>query len=285
LEALRAGERALVQIERDGAPAQLVLKAEEFKMGQWRQLLVSLQDIHGELEEKETEAWQNLTRVLTHEIMNSMTPISSLAATAEDLLAGLDPCVGDGGPEGCAERLKDAREAMGTVRRRSKDLMGFVQAYRSLALIPRPKFQVVSLRELFGRAERLMRQRFEEERVRFGWSAAPETLEVTADPALVEQVLLNLLLNGLDAVRGRPGGEVRLEASMSERGRPVVTVSDNGGGIAPEAEPKVFIPFFTTKKGGSGIGLSFSRQVMHLHGGSIAVRSDADRGAVFTLKF
>ena len=163
--------------------------------------------------------------------------------------------------------------------------MGFVQAYRSLALIPRPQFKVVPVRELFGRAERLMRPRFEEERVRFGWSVAPETLELTADPALVEQVLINLLLNALDAVRGLPAGEVRLEASMSAQGRPVVTVGDNGPGIAPEAVPKLFIPFFTTKQGGSGIGLSFSRQVMHLHGGSIAVRSDPDRGAVFTLKF
>jgi nitrogen fixation/metabolism regulation signal transduction histidine kinase len=286
LGALRAGERALVSVQRDGAPAQLVLKAAEFKVGRSRQILVSLQDIHGELEEKETEAWQNLTRVLTHEIMNSMTPISSLAATAEELLGGLGPCVeGGSGSEACAERLKDVREAMATVRGRSRDLMGFVQAYRSLALIPRPRFRIVPVRELFGRVERLMRPRFDEERVRFGWSASPESLEVTADPSLLEQVLLNLLLNALDAVRGRPGAEVRLEASMSPQGRPWLAVTDNGVGVAPEAAPKLFIPFYTTKKGGSGIGLSFSRQVMRLHGGSIAVKSEPDRGAAFTLKF
>lgn len=286
LGALGAGERALVPVQRDGAPAQLVLKAAEFKVGQTRHLLVSIQDIHGELEEKETEAWQNLTRVLTHEIMNSMTPISSLAATAEDLLAGLGPCVeGDAPTEACRERLQDVREAMATIRGRSSDLMGFVQAYRSLALIPRPKFAIVPVRELFGRVERLMRPRFDEERVRFGWSVVPESLELTADPALLEQVLINLLINALDAVRGAAAGEVRLEAAMGERGRPVLSVRDNGVGIVPEAVPKLFIPFFTTKKGGSGIGLSFSRQVMHLHGGSIAVQSVPDRGAAFTLKF
>jgi nitrogen fixation/metabolism regulation signal transduction histidine kinase len=285
LKRLESGERTQVQIE-DPVSEETVtlsLHATRFILQNEPFTLVSVQNIQSELEEKELEAWQNLIRVLTHEIMNSVTPIASLASTARRLLGKVMDRI-----EECPdwkEPLGDAGQAVQTIESRSQGLLKFVESYRRLTRIPRPEFQIVSVRSLFDRVATLMSPKFEEKGIRFSLTVEPETLEITADPNLIEQVLINLLQNAMDWAGKKPGAEIGLNAGMGTAGRPVIRVKDNGPGIEREVLEKIFIPFFTTKSNGSGIGLSLSRQIMRMHGGNISVQSAPAGETVFTLKF
>ena len=274
LLALQSGERALVRVEQDAGTLVLLAHAAQFRLLDAPYTLVSLQDIGAELEEQEMEAWQRLTRVLTHEIGNSVAPIASLAGTANGLLRSGAPS-----PEDAA----DVREALATIERRSQGLMRFVEAYRSLTRIPKPTFALFPVRDLFGDAQTLLRTSFRTAGVALEADVEPAGLELVADRALIEQVILNLLLNALQAIDGS-GGRVTLRAHVGPSGRAVVEVEDNGPGIPAEALGRVFVPFYTTKAAGSGIGLSLSRQVLRLHGGRLLVRSRPG-STVFTLQF
>jgi signal transduction histidine kinase len=276
LLALGSGERSLVRVERESGTLVLLAHAAQFRLLDAPYTLVSLQDIGAELEEQEMDAWQRLTRVLTHEIGNSVAPIASLAGTANGLLhAGNDALPPDD--------VADVREALATIERRSQGLMRFVEAYRSLTRIPKPSFALFPVRSLFDDAQTLLRTSFGAANVALSVEVEPAGLELVADRALVEQVLLNLLLNALQAI-DEAGGRVTLRAHVGPNGRPVVEVEDDGPGIPEEALERVFVPFYTTKAAGSGIGLSLSRQVMRLHGGRLLVRSKPGR-TVFTLQF
>ena len=254
---------------------QLALYASVFRLSHREHTLVALHDIGPDLDEKEMEAWQNLIRVLTHEIMNSITPIASLAATADGMLKddGLD-----------AETTEDIRIAVSTIQRRSEGLLHFVEAYRDLTRVPAPSFEIVPVAGLFARVEQLMRPQFAESAVELHLHVDPPSLELTADPEQVEQILINLLRNAREATAGRAGARVDLTAQLMHD-KVVVEVADNGSGIVEEALGKVFIPFFTTKQDGSGIGLSLCRQIMRLHRGSISARSEPGVRTVFALRF
>jgi len=285
LKRLESGERTQVQVldPVSEGTVTLTLHATHFILQNEPLTLISIQNIQSELEEKELEAWQNLIRVLTHEIMNSITPIASLASTANRLLGKVMDRI-----EECPdwkESIGDVGQAVKTIESRSQGLLKFVESYRSLTRIPKPEFQIVSVRELFDRVSTLMSPKFEEKEIRFSPGVEPESLEITADPNLIEQVLINLLQNALDWAGQKPGGKIDLSAGMGNAGRPAIRVKDNGPGIEKEVLEKIFIPFFTTKPNGSGIGLSLSRQIMRMHGGNIAVQSSPDGETVFTLKF
>lgn len=280
LFALRPGEKTLFKFEYESEITQLAIYATSFRLREQYLTLVSIQNIRSELEEKEMEAWQKLIRVLTHEIMNSITPISSLASTADDLLKS-----GEGGPTMSPDSLTDVRGAIQTIKKRSQGLLHFVDAYRNLTRVPRPNFKICRIADLFAHAEQLMKTQVPGRAVRFHSRVDPESLELTADPELVEQVLINLLLNALHAVQDQPNGQIRMEASLDERGRVIVEVIDNGPGISEEARDKIFVPFFTTKQEGSGIGLSLSKEIMRLHKGSIQFQSDPGKRTVFRLTF
>lgn len=274
LPALRSGEQALVRVERGDHTLDLAVRATQFSLAGEPHTLVSLQDIRSELEEKEMEAWQQLTRVLTHEIVNSVAPIASLASTANRLLHSED-----------APPLDDAREALQTIERRSQGLIHFVESYRSLTKIPKPSFALFPAADLFANVGTLLRTSLAEQGIALAVEVEPPTLELAADEELIEQVLINLLLNAMQALEGRPGARIALRARLGDEGRPVVEVWDNGPGILPEVRERVFVPFFTTKPGGSGIGLSLSRQIMRLHGGTLSVRSAPGAETVFALRF
>jgi nitrogen fixation/metabolism regulation signal transduction histidine kinase len=281
---LRSKERALVKVYDNGELLYLSLYATEFKLGGQDISLVSIQNIQSELEKTEIEAWQKLIRVLTHEIMNSITPISSLASTMSELMgedsSGLSPA-----PESDQETLDDMRQAIKTIQKRSQGLLHFVDAYRNLTLIPQPNFQIFPLQELFERVEKLMQTNIEEKGIDFKATVEPSSLELTADPELIEQVLINLLLNALQALDQRQDPHIRLDARLDDRGRILIQIRDNGPGITKENMDKIFIPFFSTKDGGSGIGLSFSRQIMRLHKGTINAHSIPDEQTTFSLRF
>jgi len=281
---LSSGQKSLVKLEVRGEAVQLIVYATEQKLRGQSQMLISIQNIQSELDEKEMEAWQRLVRVLTHEIMNSLTPISSLASTVNGMLR---PGTPDGVSQGrlSAETMRDVTGAVETIEKRSQGLLHFVDAYRNLARIPRPTFGIIAVADLFRRVEQLMHERFSAGRIALSTRVEPISLELTADPELIEQVLINLLSNAAEALADRTDGAIAVEGRMGERGRVIIEVTDNGPGIAKDVQERIFIPFFTTKQNGSGIGLSLSRQIMRLHRGSISVSSDPAAKTTFTLRF
>ena len=192
---MESGGKALIKIDDKTEFLHLAIYATEFKLREQQFTLVSIQNIQSELEEKEMEAWQNLIRVLTHEIMNSVTPIASLASTVNDLLVAQKS-----GSEVNADAVGDMRGAVQTIQKRSEGLLHFVDAYRSLTRIPRPNFKIFRVTELFSSVEQLLRASFKEKTVFLNVKVEPESLELTADPEMIEQVLINLLLNAIQAL-------------------------------------------------------------------------------------
>lgn len=279
---LKQAEKKLIKLDRDGEIRHLSIFAHTFLMMENECTLVSIQNIQEELEEKEMEAWQNLVRILTHEIMNSITPISSMTATLLDTITENENKTRDSlNPE----ELEDMADALQTIHRRSEGLVKFVGTYRDMTLIPKPKIRILLIKEFFTRIERLMGHKLSNNNITLDWNVEPESLELTADPDLMEQVMINLILNAIFAVTGRDEPRITLSAYLGSEGKVMITVEDNGVGIVKEALEKIFIPFFTTRKKGSGIGLSLSRQILRLHHATISAESKPDEGAKFTLKF
>ncbi len=282
---LRTGTRDLVKIYSNDEIIQLAIYAIELNLRGQDYKLITLQDIHSELEEQEMDAWQKLIRVLTHEIMNSVTPISSLAATIEGEVSYLQENAEKGIS---AEDLGDMQMAIQTIQRRSEGLIRFVSDFRNLTHIPIPKFNNVKVLDMLNRIATLMSNEMTSSAVDFHMSVEPDTLLVTADAEMIEQVLINLLKNAIqafDCCEGKTNKQIMLFAKQDEKSRPFIVVRDNGSGIEKEAIDRIFIPFFTTKKNGSGIGLSLSRQIMRQHKGSITAHSEINVGTDFILKF
>ena len=279
---LDSGQHAVIKTLHDDEERQLAIYASRFRLRDETHTLVSIQDIRNELEEKEMEAWQSLTRVLTHEIMNSAAPIASLAATASHLLQSK---TSDDGTYAGAETIADTHEALEAIERRSQALIHFADSYRSFTQIRKPNFRVFPVKSLFVQVRRLMRVQAEDTSIDVRVSVTPDDLKLTADEEFIEQVIINLLLNAMDALQGRQDARIELRAGLDRQSRPTIQVADNGPGIPSDIKERIFIPFFTTKRDGSGIGLSLSRQIMRLHNGTINVRSEKDVETVFTLRF
>ena len=276
------GGNDLIKLKQNDDLMQLSMYATGFMMRQQALKLVAIQNIQNELEEKEMISWQNLIRVLTHEIMNSITPIASLSSTANDLLKDESKCEI---PETINETIDDVRHAVRTIEKRSKGLLTFIENYRQLTRIPKPDYKIVLIKDLVDRVEHLMQDQFLHKAIEFNVDIDPETLEVTADQALIEQVLINLCKNAVEAVADIGAPRIRINADTDSFGNPVISVIDNGKGITEEVAEKVFIPFFTTKPEGSGIGLSLSRQIMRHHKGTLTVQSEPGVETVFSLRF
>ncbi|MDJ1504590.1 sensor histidine kinase [Xanthocytophaga agilis] len=242
--------------------------------------LVSLQNIQSELQQKELEAWQNLTRVLRHEIMNSITPITSLIATMQDIVT-YDLDVNSNN----SEAVGDLKEALRTIENRSVGLLNFVNAYRNFTNIPKPDLAEMQVRELVGSIVQLMQTDAKNAGVNLSFEIQPADLSVLADNEQIEMVLINLIKNAVEALSGKEEAFIQIRGYKDENQQVSIDITDNGPGIIPEALEKIFIPFYTTKKTGSGIGLSLSRQIMQMHGGLLKVASEVNEGTTFTLKF
>ncbi|MEO1049645.1 MAG: ATP-binding protein [Bacteroidota bacterium] len=280
---LMTGGRDLVRLEVGGEIVQLAVYAIELTLRGEEYKLVSLQNIQSELEEKEMEAWQNLVRVLTHEIMNSVTPISSLATTVEQELR--HQLEGTEDYSFSDEEVGDIHLAIQTIQKRSKGLIRFVQDFRNLTHIPKPKLSVINIQQLFSELCVLLKKEIEANNIQLKVNVEPSNLSINADKELIEQVLINLVKNATQAFDEQTLRLIELTAYYGDKGRPIISVKDNGSGIEEEALDKIFIPFFTTKKSGSGIGLSLSRQIMRQHQGTLGVKSKIDEGTEFFLKF
>jgi nitrogen fixation/metabolism regulation signal transduction histidine kinase len=277
--ALAPGRSELITVQRDDGVLQLNAAATQLKLRGRSYRIVTLQDIHGELEARELEAWQNLIRVLTHEIMNSATPISSLAATAAELLAEAR------GGAAHESAIADAHDAVETIAKRSSGLVHFVEEYRRLTRLPKAKLASVTVAELFGRIAQLMGPELERRGVTLEREIAPSHLAFDADADLLEQALINLVRNAMDALVQTRDPRIRLSAKLDAAGNAVIVVADNGHGMEPHVRDNVFVPFFTTKKHGTGVGLSLVRQIMRSHGGHIRVRSAPGAGTAVRLTF
>jgi nitrogen fixation/metabolism regulation signal transduction histidine kinase len=280
-----SGERELVKIETEHEFMQLAVFATGIKLRDKAVILVSIQNIESELSEQELESWQKIIRVLNHEIMNSVTPITSIASTINDLIKESAKSVDSGFISLSMESGEDIKNALATIEKRGKGLVKFINSYRNLSNIPKPEFQVFPVSELFDRVTLLLKDRLEKQNIDFHRSIEPESLELTADKELLEQALINLVLNATDAVNGNNGAKIELKSRLDEKGRVLIVVEDNGCGIDQDALDKIFTPFFTTKKDGAGIGLSFIRQVMRLHRGKVSVKSEPEKMTQFTLLF
>lgn len=279
---LKTGGRELIRLRIGDDTIQLSVFAIELTLRGEEIKLISMSNIQSELEEKEMEAWQNLVRVLTHEIMNSVTPISSLAVTVEEELhKQLQAPV----PEIPKDELEDMHLSLQTISRRSEGLIRFVKEFRSLTQVPQPRMNEIALQPLLEEMAILHKKELSDRGISLTVKADPPQLTALADKNMIEQVLINLIKNAIQAFDEQPDKRIELAAFISDKGRPVISVRDNGPGIDPEALEKIFIPFFSTKKTGSGIGLSLSRQIMRVHEGRISVKSNLGEGTEFLLKF
>ncbi len=262
----------------------LNVQSASFKMGGNRWTLISFQNIKSELQKNELQAWQNLTKVLRHEIMNSMTPIASLANSLgiileEDVEETSEALVIE------KDSYLDLKEGLTTIEKRSSGLIHFVNAYRDYTNIPQPELRTFSVKLLFDNIGVLLKEDLASEGICLQCEILPIELELTADQDLIQMILINLVKNAKEALSKSERKEILMKAGLNNHSYPFIQIIDFGEGIVPEALERIFVPFYTTKKTGSGIGLAISRQIMNLHKGNLQVQSIPNEKTIFTLNF
>jgi nitrogen fixation/metabolism regulation signal transduction histidine kinase len=285
LKELKTGGSKLIQVNIGEESRQLSVYAIELQLHDKQFKLVSLQNIQTELDEKEMEAWRNLIRVLTHEIMNSVTPISSLTGTTREMLSDYKV---NGSEEVPIKKddMEDLMYSLKTIESRSEGLIRFLNEFRNLTHTPTPKLKSENVNILLGGICLLMSKDLKGKSIKVHKSLDERIPEISIDRELIEQVIINLVKNASEAFDSEQEEKnIWISSNLDNKKRVVITVKDDGAGIEPEALTKIFIPFFTTKKNGSGIGLSLSKEIMRKHQGNISVQSTLGVGTEFVLKF
>ena len=292
IKTMQAGERQLIKLNIDGIEHQLTVAATEIRLAQQQELLFSLQDIQNELVSAQLQAWQDLVSVLTHEIMNSITPVASLASTAVDLVDDIIKDIAqqpadkkDISSQELSADLRDVTDAVTTVARRSKGLMTFVDSYRRLTRLPTPNKNTTSVRFLSQQVIDISCQHWSAQNLAISCNISPESLDINVDQDMLSQILINLLKNAEQATEGCEIRKVELNAFINKRGHPVIEVNDNGCGMSKEIADNAFVPFYTTKRDGSGVGLALTRQIMLAHGGHVTLDSKINKGTSIRLIF
>jgi nitrogen fixation/metabolism regulation signal transduction histidine kinase len=282
-EGLRPFDKKLFQLTNEREKRQLALKATAINLNGEDFLLVVVQDIHQELDEKETDSWVRLIRVLTHEIMNTIAPITSIS---ESILKYFKTDKGLVGKEGFTEsHIKNMVKGLEVIHEQGKDLVSFVHSYRTLLNVPEPDLKLVPANRLLERVKLLIDRDKDIGQLQIDWVTEPEDLEFFIDEKQITQVLVNLGKNAMQSLKEIESGHIKIIAGLNRSGKKYIEVWDNGPGIPTALLEQVFIPFFTTKTNGTGIGLSLSKQIMRLHGGSLEVHSVPDRETSFVLTF
>jgi len=277
---LKPGDAKILTVNRNGQLVKILVTASMLRSDDKIYKLIAFQNVSEALDETESKAWQKLLSVMTHEIMNSVAPISSLADTMKNRLKSLEIA-----NSGLGGQLEDLELGIDTIKRRSEGLLKFTESYRSLNKITRLDLTKILVRNLFESLNQLMRPSLEKKHIELEIILRDPTLGVEADHNLIEQVMINLLVNAVEAVKEREHPRITLSAEITSNNKTLVKVTDNGMGMPPELQEKIFIPFFSTRKNGSGIGLSLCKQIMLLHKGNILVQSTEGTGSSFILQF
>lgn len=280
---LSGGGKSLVDFGDDLIRKQLSLEVIEIQLLNAPYLIIAFQDIRSEIEQKEIEAWHNVIRILAHEMLNSFTPVSSLASTIKSMTEGVD-----GGSinleELDDEDIRDINMAASTIKKRSDGLLVFVKDYRTISNVPIPKLHPINVKQFLSEIFVLMSSNAKEAEVEIKILPIPANATIRIDRKLIEQVLINLINNSIHALEGVNNPLIKISCIV-EQEKTLLIVSDNGKGIEEKIMNQIFIPFYTTKKNGSGIGLSLSKNIMKKHGGNLLVSSEVGVNTTFTLIF
>jgi len=275
LQKLDIGHTKLIKLNTHIDQQIILVKSTAIKIGKKELRLISLQDIKTQLEESELEAWQKLIRVLTHEIMNSVTPIKSLTYSMQKMFSSNEPD---------PEKTKNILKGLSAIEKRSKGLLDFVESYKNLTQIPKPLYGRIEIIKLISNVLDLLSEEINRESIKISSDIIPNNISVVADEKLISQVIINLIKNSVKALENKKEKTLDIKCGLNDTNKVYIKIADNGDGINPEIIDKIFVPFFSTREGGSGIGLSFARQIMVLHNGRIDVNSN-EGGASFTLTF
>jgi two-component system, NtrC family, nitrogen regulation sensor histidine kinase NtrY len=277
---LNPGETKIATAHLEKSSFKILLSATAFQTDGEKYKLIAFQNVDEALDETESKAWQKLLSVMTHEIMNSIAPISSLADTLKSrLLESMPALNNDSGS------VDDLQLGIDTIKRRSEGLLKFAETYRNLNKITKPNLKKIYVRDLFESINLLMQPTLDQKNIDLEIVLKDTTIMLEADTNLIEQVLINLVVNAIEAVKDKTNAKIILSAYRDSNNKMVISVADNGTGMSEEVIDKVFIPFFSTKKSGSGIGLSLSKQIMMLHRGNIQIHSAEGVGTTFLLHF
>src|SRR5450759_2143209 len=280
---IKPGQEILHKMKIDNLLQSILVKATELRFESNVIKLVSFQDITNELDKKELDSWQRLIRVLTHEIMNSISPITSLTSVISGYFKKKD----EDNPIPLElidhQIVSKTLSGLNTIEETGKGLLDFVDKYRSLTSLPEPDFSKFNVDSLLRKCKLLMESNISDN-IKIIASVYPEDIAMTADYAQIEQILINLIKNAAEALSGKQDGTIHLKAFYADDAA-LIQVEDNGIGISGDIIEDIFVPFYTTKENGSGIGLSLSKQIMQNHDGTISVNSALEKGSVFTLKF
>jgi nitrogen fixation/metabolism regulation signal transduction histidine kinase len=280
-ESLEPFESTLYALENERGKKELTLKCTPITIEEKKLLLVIVHDIQKELDDKETDSWVKLIRVLTHEIMNTITPITSIS---ESILKYFKKGNVLSTPEEFGElQIKNSAKGLEVIKEQGNDLMSFVQSYRTFLSVPEPDRELIPAAKILERVRLLLQEYTNGQNITLEVTSEPEDLELYIDEKQLTQILLNLGKNAQQALEGQDQGSIVIKAGIEPQGKKFITVTDDGPGISPEMLDEVFVPFFTTKSTGTGIGLSLSKQIMRMHGGSIRVTSNET--TTFTLTF
>ena len=270
------GSRELLKLNVQNQLLQLSIQAVDITLQKEPFRLISFQNIQNELEAQELLAWQKLIRILTHEIMNSVAPITSLSSTINQMLQQNGKTV--------TTHIDKIKQSVEVIQKRSEGLLDFTETYRSLTRIPPPKFQIVDAKELLEEVHTLMTPDLDKHQVKFEKHFPPTKVSFHGDPHLLEQVLINLVKNAIDAVKEKENPRIIASTNSTGQGKVIMQITDNGPGIPEEVMEQVFVPFYTTKEEGSGIGLSLSRQIVRMHKGNLELQSEEGEGTVVTIR-
>jgi nitrogen fixation/metabolism regulation signal transduction histidine kinase len=282
---LKLRDNKITSVTTDKNTTKILLSATAFQTDDKTYKLIAFQNINEVVDETEAQAWRKLLSVMTHEIMNSIAPISSLADTLNYRLAALSEQPTDGTKQISPYLLDDLRLGIETIQKRSEGLLKFAETYRNLNKITTLNLTKVYARDLFENLYQLMEPTLAEKNIELEIILKDPNLQLEADTNLIEQTLINLIVNAIDALKNKTDGKIQLSATTTAQQKVVLKVSDNGSGISEEVMDKIFIPFFSTRKNGSGIGLSLCKQIMMLHKGTIQVQTTEGVGTAFSLQF
>jgi two-component system, NtrC family, nitrogen regulation sensor histidine kinase NtrY len=283
INAIKPGQEILYKMKTDNLPQSILVKATELKFENNEIKLVSFQDITNELDKKELDSWQRLIRVLTHEIMNSISPIISLTSVISGYFKNWENTNPVLPEKNNSQIIAKTLSGLDTIEETGKGLLDFVDKYRSLTSLPKPNLIKFTIDSLFLKCKLLMESTISND-IKITATVYPKDIALIADYAQVELILINLIKNGIEALSCSKNGTIHLKAFYGDGGT-IIQVEDDGIGISNEIIEDIFVPFYTTKETGSGIGLSLSKQIMQNHNGTISVNSAPDKGSVFTLKF